>query len=90
MNRARRPPLQHPLASLFERAVDSIGSALQPETVRHYRGVARNFLTYLGTVYPEIRSLDQLRRDPHVLNWFARLHAQNSSPGDRILRQSAH
>jgi integrase len=39
--------------------------------------VARNFLTYLGTLYPEIRSLDQLRRDPHVLNWFARLHAQS-------------
>ena len=31
MNRARRPPLQHPLAPVFDRAVDSLGVALSPE-----------------------------------------------------------
>ena len=34
MNRARRPPLQHPLADSFERAVASLGAALNPETIR--------------------------------------------------------
>jgi hypothetical protein len=38
MNRARRPPLLHPLALVFERAVDSLGTALSPDTTRHYRG----------------------------------------------------
>ena len=30
MNRARRPPLQHPLAPVFDRAVDSLCAALNP------------------------------------------------------------
>ena len=46
--------------------------------MRHYRGTARNFLTYLGAVYPEVCCLDQLRRDPHILGWLARLRSQTS------------
>lgn len=71
MNRARRAPLQHPLAESFDRAVASLGAALHPETVRHYRGTVRNFLCYLGTTYPEVTSLKQLRRDPHILEWMS-------------------
>lgn len=76
MNRARRPPIKHPLAHLFERAVVSLSVALHPDTVRHYRGTVRNFLTYLGTEHPKVRRLDQLRRDPHILGWLAHLRAQ--------------
>jgi integrase len=72
----RRPPLHHPLAPAFERAVDSISTALNPETTRHYRGTARNFLSYLAVHHSEIKRLDQLRRDPHILGWMSRLHAQ--------------
>jgi integrase len=71
MNRARRPPLQHPLADSFDRAVASLGAALNPETIRHYRGTVRSFLTYLGATYPDVSSLTQLRRDPHVLGWMS-------------------
>lgn len=76
MNRSRRSPLQHPLAHLFGRAADSISTALSPESLRKYRGIARNFLTYLGADHPEVCSLDQLRRDPHILGWLARLRSQ--------------
>ena len=76
MNRARRPPLQHPLAPIFDRAVDSLSAALNPDTTRHYRGTVRKFLTYLGAAYPEVRSLDQLRRDPHILGWMSCLRSQ--------------
>ena len=76
MNRLRRPPLQHPLAPVFERAVDSIGAALSPETTRHYRGTVRKFLGYLGACHPEVNRLDQLRRDPHILGWMSRLRSQ--------------
>jgi len=72
----RRPPLHHPLAPVFERAVDSISTALNPETTRHYRGTVRNFLSYLTVHHPEIKNLDQLRRDPHILGWMFCLHAQ--------------
>ena len=76
MNLSRRAPLQHPLADLFAGAVDSLGAALAPASVRQYRGTARNFLTYLGTDHPEVTSLDQLRRDPHILGWMAQLRSR--------------
>jgi len=77
MNRARRrPPLQHPLVPLFDRAADALGAALSPETTRHHRGTAYHFLSYLGAAHPEVNSLDQLRREPHILGWMARLRSQ--------------
>jgi site-specific recombinase XerD len=76
MNRAQRPPLQHPLAPLFDRAIDSFSVSLSPDTIRHYRGTARNFLSYLGTNHPEVKRLEQLRREPHILGWMSRLRSQ--------------
>ncbi|HEX8812804.1 MAG TPA: tyrosine-type recombinase/integrase [Terracidiphilus sp.] len=76
MSRTRRPPLQHPLAPVFDHAVDSLGVALSLDTTRHYRGTARNFLSYLGADHPEVQRLDQLRREPHILGWMSRLHSQ--------------
>jgi hypothetical protein len=77
MNRARRHPLlQHRLLPVFDRAADSLGAALSPETTRHFHGTARNFLNYLGAAHPEVNSLDQLRREPHILTWMSRLRSQ--------------
>jgi integrase len=76
MNRPRRLPLQHPLAPVFDRAVDSLSAALSPDTTRHYRGTVRNFLSYLGAAHPQVNSLDQLRREPHLLGWMSRLRSQ--------------
>ena len=76
MNRARRPPLQHPLAAVFDRAVDSFSATLSPETTRHYRGTARNFLGYLSADHPEVNRLQQLRPEPHILGWMSRLRSQ--------------
>src|SRR5664279_4602760 len=36
----------------------------------------RNFLIYLGDDHPAVCSLDQLRRDPHILGWFNHLHSR--------------
>ena len=76
MSRSRRPPLQHPLAHPFGRAVDSLTAALTSESGRQYRGTARHFLTFLRAHYPEVGSLDQLRRDPHILGWLTHLRSQ--------------
>jgi integrase len=76
VNRARRPPLQHPLADTFDRAVASLGAALHPDTIRHYRGTVRNFLSYLGATHPEVSSLNDFRREPHILGWMSRLRSQ--------------
>jgi len=76
MNRARRPQLQHPLALVFDRAVDSFSPALSPDTVRHYRGTARNFLRFLGLAYPQLNRLQQLHREPHILGWMSHLRSK--------------
>ena len=76
MKRWRRPPLQHPLAPAFARAVESLCTALTPSSTRNYNIVVRNFLVYLGTEHTQITRLAQLRRDPHILGWMARLRAQ--------------
>jgi site-specific recombinase XerD len=76
MNRTWPPSLSHPLAPLFERAVDSLCVALSADSQRHYRGTVRNFLSYLGTNYPEVNSLEQLQREPHLLGWMSRLRSR--------------
>jgi integrase len=75
VNLSRYAPLQHPFAGLFARAIEDITAALTSETARQYRGTARNFLLYLADKYPEVDSLEQLRRDPHILGWLAHLRS---------------
>ena len=84
----RRAPSTHPLAAVFDAAVDSLAAALAPASARQYRGTARNFLAWLGAHHPEVVSLDQLRRDPHLLGWMAALRSRNPSlaPITYILR----
>lgn len=76
MKRWRRPPLQHPLAPAFARAVESLSTALSPATTRNYNIAVRSFLVYVGAAYPEVTRLEQLRRDPHILGWMSSLRAQ--------------
>src|SRR5580700_9602895 len=45
----------------------------------------RHFLAYLGVHYPEVHSLDQLHRDPHILGWLALLRSHHP-PLDAITR----
>jgi integrase len=76
VTRSLRSPLLHPLAPIFDAAVDSLGVALAPESIRQYRDAVRNFLSWLGTHHPEVVSLDQLRRDPHILGWMTQLRSR--------------
>jgi site-specific recombinase XerD len=76
VKRWRRPPLQHPLAPAFARAVESLSTALSPATERNYNIAVRSFLVYLGADHRKITDLEQLHRDPHILGWMARMRAQ--------------
>jgi site-specific recombinase XerD len=78
--------LEHPLVQQFQRAIDSPTAALSPASVRQYRAVARSFLIYLGEQHPAVGSLNQLRRHPHVLDWFVDLRSQNLVPAVYIAR----
>lgn len=76
MKLSRHVPVEHPLALPFQQAVESLTSGLAYESARQYRGTVRNFLLYLGQQHPPACSLDQLRRDPHILGWFNHLHSR--------------
>ncbi len=84
MKLCRHVPVDHPLALQFRRAVESLTAAQVPDSARQYRGTARDFLIYLGDEHPAVCSLNQLRRDPHILGWFT--HLRSLAPAAYISR----
>src|SRR5215472_267678 len=76
MKLSRLASIDHPLALQFQRAFESLTAGLQWDSARPYRGTVRNFLIYLGDHHPVDCSLDQLRRNPHILGWFTYLRSQ--------------
>jgi integrase len=81
---SRHVPVDHPLALQFRRAVESLTAAQVHDSARQYSGTARDFLIYLGDQHPAVCSLDQLRRDPHILGWFT--HLRSLAPAVYISR----
>src|SRR5260370_24990048 len=81
---SRHVPVDHPLAFQFRRAVESLTAAQVHDSARQYRGTARDFLIYLGDDHPAVSSLNQLRRDPHILGWF--IHLLSLAPAVYISR----
>ena len=73
----RRPLPTHPLTMFFATAAESVTTSLGDSSVTAYRCTVRHFLIYLGAQHPAVHTLDQLRRDPHILGWLALLRAQN-------------
>jgi len=71
------PLPRHPLTKFFQIAAESVTTSLGDSSVTSYRGTVRLFLTYLGAQYPRVHSLDQLRRDPHILGWLALLRSHD-------------
>ena len=86
MKPCRYAPLEHPLVEQFQKAIDALTPALAPASVRQYRAVVRSFLIYLGEQHPAVRSLNQLRRDPHILGSFVDLRTNNLVPAVYIAR----
>ena len=45
----------HPLEPLFERAAESLTTALSPASLEAYRTTLRSFLRYLGEQHREVK-----------------------------------
>ena len=84
MKLSRLASVDHPLALPFQRAVESVTAAQVWDSARQYRGTARDFLIYLGENHPDVASLSELRRDPHILGWFT--HLRSLAPAVYISR----
>jgi integrase len=69
----RRRDIDHPLAQLFRRSAESLTTALGDASQRQYLATWRGFLRYLKAHHCDVRTLEQLERDPHVLGWLAEL-----------------
>ena len=65
------------LEQIFDAHLRVLATTLRPNTVALYRQPARHFLSYLHTLFPQVRKLSQLRRDPHLLGWFRWLCEQD-------------
>jgi site-specific recombinase XerD len=76
----RRPSMPHPLfGEIFDARIQALTATLQPITITSYRVVARDFLSYLQTHFPQVRQLSELRGDPHWLGWLRSLGEQQPS-----------
>jgi site-specific recombinase XerD len=64
------------LEQLLEAHIQTLALTLGPSSVDHYRSTARRFLAYLRATFPLVGRLSQLRRDPHLLDWFRSLSEQ--------------
>jgi site-specific recombinase XerD len=64
------------LSAIFHAHVRQLATVLRPGTVILYKTFVNKFLSYLETAHPGVRTLSQLRRDPHMLGWLRSLHEQ--------------
>lgn len=61
------------LEQLFAAQIQALAPTLRPSTLRNYRVAVKQFLSHLRVAFPTVPRLHQLRRDPHLLTWFASL-----------------
>jgi len=61
------------LAQVFEAQLETLATVLLPSTIRYYRSAVNRFLRFLGAVYPDVRTVAELRREPHILGWLRSL-----------------
>lgn len=75
------------LSDILAAQVRTIAPTLRPSTLRNYRCATHRFLSHLRIAFPDLRHPAQLRRDPHLLSWFASLW-QPDSPSHAPLSNS--
>src|SRR5260370_455799 len=71
---------------IFDSRIQTFTTDVQPRTTQRYRGVARRFLAYLQTDFPQVLHLSELRRDPHLFGWFRRL-CEHDPPLSNVTRR---
>jgi site-specific recombinase XerD len=64
------------MAPLFQRAAESLTTSLTVHSAHYYQCTGRHFLHFLDAHHHRVRSLAQLRRDPHILDWFTLLRSR--------------
>lgn len=71
----------HLLEQALQDRITWLSTTLRPSTAAQYQHTVRHFLRFLWRAYPELRRLDELRRDPHLLGWLEHLWRRRKSSG---------
>ena len=66
-------PQPRELDRIFEEQLQVMAATLRPGTIKYYRVQANRFLRYLHKNHPELKTPDQLQRNPHILGWLKSL-----------------
>jgi site-specific recombinase XerD len=61
------------LQEIFDRQIQILSLSRRASTMNGYRATAHSFLAYLRAAAPDVGQVSDLRRDPHLLGWFASL-----------------
>jgi integrase/recombinase XerD len=64
------------LPEIFQRQIHILSLTRRPSTMNGYRATVHGFLAYLRAAAPDLGQLSDLRRDPHLVGWFASLCEQ--------------
>jgi site-specific recombinase XerD len=64
-------PSPLPITQLLETQIQTLALTLRPSTIEGYRSTVNRFLAYLTAAFPHLQQISDLRRDPHLLGWFA-------------------
>jgi site-specific recombinase XerD len=77
---------QASLDRIFDEQLQTLAVTLRQSTIGYYRSAVNRFLRYLHTAYPKLRSISQLRRDPHILGWLRSLGQETPPLSNRSRR----
>jgi hypothetical protein len=70
--------LSHPtFGEIFQTQIQTLATTLRPNTIYGYRCIARRFLLFFQTHFPQLQQLSELRRDPHWLAWLRYLYERS-------------
>ncbi|HYA39911.1 MAG TPA: site-specific integrase [Syntrophobacteraceae bacterium] len=65
------------LGEHFDQIIRALPPTLRPATIEHYRFCAGWFVRYIHSNYTELRTLAELKRNPHILGWLQSLSERN-------------
>jgi site-specific recombinase XerD len=65
------------LDRIIREQIKILAVTLRPSSIYSYRSITNRFLCHLHLNFPEVQSVDQLQRNPHILSWLRSLVEAN-------------
>lgn len=86
MNRKQTSKTKVTFDKTIQVYLDMISNTLRPGTVKSYRNAINIFINFITSNYPEITSLKDLKRSPHIEEWLLYLAKSGRSTGTKHIQ----